>query len=203
MRWFLVILLVGCGHTMKVGAGPLVDSSGKPGIETSFEIGKHLIGAKEVAMPVGLRLEASATLDTVQGVIGLAYGGTLPPGGRQSVPVDSTETRRGWGGRLSTAGGLAVDDDGAALAARAGIAVTRGAMRSGGYAHSGCTAGEKTGFCYGWRDWSFVHTGIEIATAFTFVGDEQDETGKLHMRGWRASAEVIYERATVSDLQLH
>jgi hypothetical protein len=199
----LLFLLVGCGHTTKLGAGPLVDSHGKPGVEASVELGTHLIGAKEAAVPIGIRLEASTTTGGMQGIIGLAYGATLPPGGRRA-PADDGSPRHGWGGRLSLLGaGLAMDQDGASLAMRGGLAVTRGSSQPGGLDGSGCTSGhEKSRICYGWRTWSYVHTGVELATGWTFVrGDDPD--GSLRLRDWRVAAEVIYERGTLRDLDLH
>lgn len=202
MRGPLLLVLVGCGHTMKVGAGPLVDSNGKPGIETSLELGKHLIGGKQIAMPIGVRLEASATGDGVQTIVGFAYGATLPPGGRLAKEDDKGKLH-GWGGRLSVLGaGLAVDapSGDAALAMRGGLAVTRGSMQRGGRSPAGCIGShEKSSRCYGWQEWRFAHTGIELATALMFVGDD-DNNGKLRLRGWRVAAEVIYERGAFSDL---
>ena len=95
----VVVLLAGCGHTMRTGAGPLVDSDGRPGLVASAQVGTHLIGAKEVAMPFGFRVEVAATADGVQGLLGIAYGATLPPGGRRIRNDESKQ--RGWGGRFS------------------------------------------------------------------------------------------------------
>jgi hypothetical protein len=203
MRWFLVILLVGCGHTMKVGAGPLVTSNGTPGVEGSFEVGKHLISGKQVAMPIGVRFEAAATIDGVQGIVGLAYGANLPPGGRMAKEDDATHTLRGWGGRISfLAAGLAVDapSGDAALAMRGGLALTRGSMQRGGRSPGGCLGShEKSRLCYGWQEWEFRQTGIELATMFALVGNDEDN-GNLEVRDWRVAAEVFVERGSFSDL---
>ena len=204
MRYVGVLVFVlGCGHTLRSGAGPLVDSNGHPGLVASFEVGTHLIGSKEVAMPVGFRFEASATGAGMQGLVGFAFGGTLPPGGRRSVASDSTETRRGWGGRLAVATGALFDEDGVAFGARGGLALTRGAIKPGALTGGGCYGThEKTRSCYSWRRWSYVHTGVELGTMLRFTTREDDPMRRLHLDGWRVSAEVVHERGVFSDLQL-
>jgi hypothetical protein len=198
MRLAIVaLLLVGCGHTMRTGAGPLVDSDGRPGLVASAEVGTHLIGAKEVAMPIGFRVEAAATTDGVQVLLGIAYGATLPPGGRR-IRNDENK-QRGWGGRFAFASGALVDKDGGAFGLRSGFALTRGSIERG-KRDGGCSGHEKMSWCYSWQRFKYAHTGIEIATTARMVGDDDDQ---LKLAGWRISAELVYERGTLSDLSLH
>lgn len=191
MRVFLLLCLVACGHYVRTGGGPLVDGDGNPGVVASVEVGKHLIGGKEVAMPIGVRLEASATLEGAQGLIGFAYGGTLPPGGRN-------DKGKGWGGRLDVATGLAIGES-VGLGTRFGLALTKGSIEPGKIDGGGCSGGhEKMSWCYSWRRWSYQHTGVELGATLFWVGDDMDE--QLHLDGWRISAEFVRERGVLRDL---
>ncbi|HVK77591.1 MAG TPA: hypothetical protein VM734_30010 [Kofleriaceae bacterium] len=117
----------GCGHTLRAGAGPLVDSDGRGGIEVSGEIGTHLVSSRLVGMPVGVRTELSVLSDgTVQGLIGFVSGVHMPPGGRGHRATDGPVVLEGWGGRLSTATGAAIGDGKPGFAVRGGLALTRG-----------------------------------------------------------------------------
>ena len=81
MRWIALLVLAGCGHTLKTGAGPLIDSDGHPGLVVSGEVGTHLLSARVVALPLALRAELAATTEGVQGLIGVTYGLLFPAGG--------------------------------------------------------------------------------------------------------------------------
>ena len=149
-------------------------------------------------MPIGVRFEASATSAGGQGLVGLAYGGVLPPGGWRAT-ADARKTK-GWGGRLDVASGLAIGDV-VGLGTRGGIAVTKGSIEPGKIDGSGCSGDhEKMSWCYSWRQWSYRHTGVELATTLLWVGGEDD---KLHLDGWRISAELVHERGTFRDLSMH
>jgi hypothetical protein len=197
LQFVLLVLLVGCGHTLRGGAGPLVDNHGNAGAVASFEVGTHLIGGRRASMPIGVRTELSATRDGVQGLVGIAYGATLPPGGRA---VKQTETvKSGWGGRLAYAAGAVVDGANVDFGMRGGLALTRGWIQRGGSKRGGCFGShEKSSWCYAWEGWKFAHTGVEIGTALRFV-QEADGQG-LDVTGWRLTAEVVHERGTFSDL---
>ena len=197
MRFVVLVLLAGCGHTLRGGAGPLVDNHGNAGGVASFEVGTHLIGGRRASMPIGFRTEVSATSAGVQGLIGIAYGATLPPGGRS---IKNTEgAKGGWGGRLAYAAGAVVDGADVDFGMRGGLALTRGWVQRGGGDGGGCLGShEKSSFCYSWENWKFAHTGVELGTSLRFV-KEADGQG-LDVAGWRISAEVVHERGTFSDL---
>ena len=197
MRFVVLFVLVGCGHTLRGGAGPLVDHDGKPGGVASFEVGTHLIGGQRAAMPIGFRTEVSATADGVQGLIGFAYGATLPPGGIKMR--NDEKVKKGWGGRLAFASGAVVDGTDVDFGMRWGLALTRGALARGRSEGGGCVgSNEKSKWCYSWQGFKFAHTGIELGTTLRFV-DEADGQG-LDVIGWRVSAELVHERGTFSDL---
>ena len=197
MRFVVLFALVGCGHTVRGGAGPLVDHHGKAGAVASFEVGTHLIGGRIVSMPIGFRTEISGTRDGVQGLVGIAYGATLPPGGRSIGPSEGA--KGGWGGRLAYGAGGVIDGSDVDFGMRGGLALTRGWIQRAGSDGGGCLGShEKSSFCYSWERFKFAHTGVELGGSLRFVG-EADGQG-LDVIGWRISAEVVHERGTFSDL---
>jgi hypothetical protein len=199
MRFALLLVFVlGCGHTLRGGAGPLVDHDGRAGAVASFEVGTHLIGGTIAAMPIGFRTEISATSAGMQGLVGIAYGATVPPGGRAIRRGDAPK-RHGWGGRFAYAAGASIDGADVAFGTRGGLALTRGWIRHAGSDGGGCLGShEKSSTCYSWLTYEYANTGIEIATTLRFIG-EADGQG-LDLQGWRVSAELVHERGTLSDL---
>jgi len=193
----------GCGHTLRAGAGPLVDSDGRGGIEVSGEIGTHLVSSRLVGMPVGVRTELSVLSDgTVQGLIGFVSGVHMPPGGRGHRATDGPVVLEGWGGRLSTATGAAIGDGKPGFAVRGGLALTRGRMAtSGDVDGGGCSGSGKTAICHSSRRWTSTSIGGELAGTFLVEADEMSQ--HVHLEGWRLAAELTVEHATLRDVELH
>ncbi len=197
MSWFTVLALVGCGHTLKAGAGPMIDSDGNTGMVVSGELGTHLLSARAATLPVAIRAEAAVTSEGVQGLVGFTYGVMIPARGQAT----RTEPARGWSGRGTFGVGAWIDGSGVDSGWRGALALTRGQLVYDRPDGDGMCLGshEKSRMCHAWDRWRYANTGVEVATTLRVVGSEGEEPG-LDVIGWRMSLELVHERGTLRDL---
>jgi hypothetical protein len=177
----LVLVLGGCGTTMRAGVGPTLTSDHRVGAELGVDLGEYLIAGTDVGEPIGLNATAAALSDGEMTVmLGMSVG-------LERFPKHGT----GWRAGMVVGGMLGGDEEYGVM--RFEAAMTRGAF----VASENACHNEKGECFFDWRKTSVKQVGVAASWTGMWLPDE-DDPDKHHFVDWRVSLAGFLEYSEIT-----